>query len=884
MKKNQSKGLVYRKMDLHVHTPASKCFVGKVTSTKIVKKAIKEGLRAIAITDHNTGDGIDKIKSAAKGKLVIFPGVEISATGGKDGPVHIVGIFEPSKGTKDIENLLGQLGIKASHYGKEDAVTSQAPDKVIDVITEHGGLAVLAHANSSHGVLNDMSGQPRINAVRNPNLHAAEATDFENDKKAKKKKRVVDWLNGKDSQYKRKLAVYQASDNLNDDGKHSLEGIGSRYTYFKMDEISREGLRQCFDDFEVKIKQMHEYKMQKYPKIKDIKIYEGFLKGQELSFHKGLNCLIGGKGVGKSLVVEFLRFALDQASEDSDIKKDHEGKLKKRLSNLGSVSVDIELENCEVYRVTRTFNGDDNPIVCVNLNTRESYEGEISTLFPILSYSQTEVIKIAEDEDAQLRLVDGFIDSSTFKRKIDELNEKLDDLDKKLSNSLKAKSEFESCKKYLDTVKEQLKNINKSLKNKLFDEFRKLENKKTLLQGFTDFQKDLIKNLQEAKSALLDLEMPDVPKELEKDIQVKKMISLAGNSQKNLKDSFKKMEFTLNRSKEKGEDAFDKWIPKFKEKKEKYEDALREMGGDKRKLEGERKELENKRDTSRKKLDKFSKEIKQYSEILKERNKLLDELEKVHMEFYDTRMKKFDELTEKSDGKLRLELVQSANWNAFYDELNGLKKGSKIRDVDIRKYVSKIMPRKFVDLVLEKDHKKLASIADVTEKNAKRIIDVLNLKDSFEDVLALQHRYYPEDLPSINFCKEDSEYYKLNELSVGQKCSALIIIALTEGRIPIIIDQPEDSLDISSVYSDVTLKLRSQKEKRQFILTTHNSSVAVASDSDKFVIIKSTANSGEIVCVGALDNVPVKDEVIEHLEGGNDPYKLRNKKYNIKEA
>ncbi len=109
-KENKIPGLVYRKIDLHIHTPVSKCFDNKsVTPEDIINKALSKGLDAIAITDHNTGECVDNIKEASKNKLVVFPGVEISATGGKDGTVHIIGIFEQSKTTKDIENLLGDL-------------------------------------------------------------------------------------------------------------------------------------------------------------------------------------------------------------------------------------------------------------------------------------------------------------------------------------------------------------------------------------------------------------------------------------------------------------------------------------------------------------------------------------------------------------------------------------------------------------------------------------------------------------------------------------------------------------------------------------------------------------------------------------------------------
>ena len=80
---------------------------------------------------------------------------------------------------------------------------------VIDKINERGGLPVLAHANSSHGVMKDMKGNPRTDIIQNPKLIAVEATDFDNVSKKEKGKRVIDLLDGNDDHYKRKLAVYQ---------------------------------------------------------------------------------------------------------------------------------------------------------------------------------------------------------------------------------------------------------------------------------------------------------------------------------------------------------------------------------------------------------------------------------------------------------------------------------------------------------------------------------------------------------------------------------------------------------------------------------------------------------------------------------------------------
>lgn len=65
------------------------------------------------------------------------------------------------------------------------------------------------------------------------------------------------------------------------------------------------------------------------------------------------------------------------------------------------------------------------------------------------------------------------------------------------------------------------------------------------------------------------------------------------------------------------------------------------------------------------------------------------------------------------------------------------------------------------------------------------------------------------------------------------------------------------------------------------IFTTHNSSVAVASDTDKFMIMIASATKGEVAFSGAIDNEDVRKEVIKYLEGGLTTYKLKYLKYDI---
>jgi hypothetical protein len=317
-------GLRFAKIDLHLHTPASKCFEDKsVTADQIIETATKAGLTGIAVTDHNTGAWVDTIKNAAAGKLVVFPGVEITCAGGKDG-IHVIALFDPSRGRADVEGLLSALDLQAADYGRDETVVQKDISTIFEKIHQRGGLAVLAHANSSKGVLREMSGQQRIKVIQNALLSAVESTDFQNTEAQAKHKRAVDLLDGTDASFKRKLAVYQASDNPGaTSGQHALAGIGSRCAYFKMDRIDLNGLRQCFADPDVRIRQDFEFATTRYPRIKAVRVRGGYFDGAEAQFHEGLNSILGAKGAGKSLLVEFLRFALNQPPVNEEILADH---------------------------------------------------------------------------------------------------------------------------------------------------------------------------------------------------------------------------------------------------------------------------------------------------------------------------------------------------------------------------------------------------------------------------------------------------------------------------------------------------------------------------------------------------------------------------------
>ena len=108
----------------------------------------------------------------------------------------------------------------------------------------------------------------------------------------------------------------------------------------------------------------------------------------ETIFHQGLNSVLGAKGVGKSLLIEFMRFALDQESTHSEISKDHEEKLRGQLGQYGHVEINICDETGKEFQIIRTYNPtEDNPLQCRDLSTNEVIDVNIAQIFPVLFLS-----------------------------------------------------------------------------------------------------------------------------------------------------------------------------------------------------------------------------------------------------------------------------------------------------------------------------------------------------------------------------------------------------------------------------------------------------------------------------------------------------------------
>ena len=94
-------------IDLHTHSNASD---GTCTPTEVVQRAARKGLRAMALTDHDTVSGVEEAMNAATAlslPIQVIPGTELSVAYKKQ-DIHIVGLFvdHRNKAFRDMTQLL----------------------------------------------------------------------------------------------------------------------------------------------------------------------------------------------------------------------------------------------------------------------------------------------------------------------------------------------------------------------------------------------------------------------------------------------------------------------------------------------------------------------------------------------------------------------------------------------------------------------------------------------------------------------------------------------------------------------------------------------------------------------------------------------------------
>lgn len=241
----------------------------------------------------------------------------------------------------------------------------------------------------------------------------------------------------------------------------------------------------------------------------------------------------------------------------------------------------------------------------------------------------------------------------------------------------------------------------------------------------------------------------------------------------------------------------------------------------------------------------------------------------------DDRIKALNKLM---GGIVRIKMLPENDDSAYLAELSAIAKGSWLRGPVLQQICEKSTPVKLVRSFLAGEVDGVYAATGVERKHIETLFEHVTEDGAIEDVLRMQALDLHDGL-SVEFRKHSNDgYVPIEWLAHGQKCTAILIIALADGTDPLIIDQPEDALHAPWIEEYLVAKLRDLRGSRQYIFATRSPGLVVSADAEMIITLTSDAKNGVVEATGSLERHDLNVLTLYHLEGGPVPFKRRTVK------
>lgn len=842
----------------------------------IIDRAVALRIEVLAITDHNHVGSVDAFRAEGVRKgIAIFPGFEVESSEG----VHVICIYPRETTVSQLSRYLGEFGIVDTDPSSK--ASSKSFSELLELVRERGGISIAAHVTQSKGLLHSLHGQACIRAWRDPNLMAVQIPgsidDLPQDKKAIITNRNPDYRRTPPRALDLAVAILNADDVT---GPDSLDEPTAT-SYIKMSEISIEGLRQSFLDPGSRIRLGKDQPAEaEHSEILAIAWQGGFLDNMAIRLNENLNVLVGGRGTGKSTIVESIRYALGIPPRAEEARRIHESIIKNVVKAGTKIAMLVRSRKPALveYVIERTVPNP--PIV-------RSAMGEVLPLAPrdifpaIEVYGQHEISEIANSAERRTSLLSRFIarDAEIERRKV-ELKRALDKSRGEIQTIQRENDQAVERLSLLPRIEETLKAYQSAgleqkleLQTLLLREERVFTLVPERLQLIGDAAAELSRELPldtafVAERALNGLPNRDLLSQVQPILDdLNGRVSAAADEIKN----------AITEARARIDDVRRLWTERKKSVEEEYQRVLREL--QKSKVNAEefmqlRRQIEELRPL-RERMDLLARSLR---EQMSRRRNLLAEWEDVLRTEFQQLERAAKKVTRQLRGRVRVTVVSSGNRKPLEDFLRDHVGGRVANAIEAFNAVPTLSLREIAeDCRAGKDT--LATKYRIPPAQADKICQVS------EDVKMLLEEL---ELPAttqiqLNVAAEGQpeEWKALDDLSTGQKATAILLLLLLESDAPLMVDQPEDDLDNRFISEGIVPKMREEKQRRQFIFATHNANIPVLGDAELILGLRAREDHGDIPPenVGSIDSHSVQKLVEETLEGGREAFEVRRLKY-----
>lgn len=923
------RGAHFYKVDFQVHTPRDKNWQGGDAVSEAERRAYaiefvvacrKRGLQAVGITDHHDLAFFKYIREAAHAetddqgrplpasqRLIVFPGMELTL----GIPCQALLIFDADLQPEFFTLATTALGIIPS----DSSAAKHADVKKLDIMSFEelyaalekleplrGHFTVFPHVkDGGHKTLLRQGFEKHYIAMPCVGGYVDGQLPKEPDGKG-----MRDITSGLDKNWGNKpLGLFQTSDNRH----RNFTSLGAHATWVKWVQPTAEALRQACLARRSRISQTEP--PLPATRITRIEVSNSkFLGPFNIELNPQYNALVGGRGTGKSSILEYLRWALcDQPlameeDEMPDFQQRRTSLIEKTLRALdANVQVAIVVNGTE-HVVRRHVDGR----LLLKIGTdefRAATEDEIRLLLPIQAYSQKQLSSVSIKGDELRRFVHLpiQIDLDALHTKVSDIatrmraaHEALREHRRLLKDSAITRTELQSIEQQLTALRQGLKGVTDADRiliaaqpgwveeQRIVDRWRK-----ELMQAATRLQ-DLRDQIARLPTAVGVAKVQD-PK------RISEMEGLLRELLNDLNERVGTAQSVLaadSPARQKFDGAATAWDTAAEENRKKYDEAKgRAAESDaaiKRIAELERRqgELLDAAATRDRRLSELGDPEKRYDELQQEWRTAHAE----RTQLLDAQCKKLSAL---SKGLLRASVNRGAGTAHVATALRELVKGTKMRGEKFDQLLQGVAAEAdplAAWLEVVRELRALSELDEVTsplppcprlgsaqiaDGDRRKMAEKLASK-GWVDFATLEL----EDIPRFEYEAREGEYIEFSDASAGQQATALMFVLLNQDGPPLIIDQPEDDLD-NHVIKDIVEQLWVAKSKRQLVFSSHNANLVVNGDAELVIACDYRAagdqSGGMIKIQGAIDVDEVRTEIATVMEGGREAFTLRKQKY-----
>ncbi len=853
--KDQNKGSSWHKWDLHMHTPythLNKAY--QCSEEKFIQKLCDSEIDCIGLTNYFKFDEEEfalKEKIEERGIKVFYNlEVRLDYQNNNDDCLDFHIIFSDEVSSDGIKKFLSNM--KANVCGIEKKLADLEKDdfnkavvnfdQLLECLEEESlnlmGKYLLGFLSRGHGNSRSSSNYEKIAKKSHFLIHSS-------DDQEKLKKDREFWL-----EYNKSLL--QSSD------AHKEDSIGKKYTWIKA-EKTFEGLKQIIYEPETRVSIDKEKPQDPLHKIDcvglcfdgEVKItnekgdtpfcYAGF--NETLFFSPNFTCVIGGRGSGKSTLLQLIVSAIKNKSFVKGLKHETIQKCIEIQPNTDIVdSVEYLAQNeveefaTNVSKFTEAiFNRIDSKL-SGNLKELENQITEnIKKFDEQIAYWQekTKLEEQLKNREKERKKSQNIIDTFTDEDYLDKRE--------KLQENHKALIDLKQSREGVLTFIEKLKRVVN------FESKENMEEKNSYDKVYNQLKQNICKKLEEIdtdiKNGRFDSDEENIEK-LESEHQT--LIQEIG-------DFFK----------EKG--VSDEDMGDIRTANDHLANIKMNINDLKRKIE----EITNKiKSFSWEGIDKDIENFEnQIEEKLKEINSAFEEISKNH--------KEVEPIT------IKYRLDEDIFEGVFEDFDKLVDKGFNIQkhQSKIKEYLKEIELKNTIDMQHARFIEELYSSID-NKKAAfyETMKDIFDREIHFQiyRLLILKHL---RNVEKYKIFEVRYDKRALNETSFGQKCTAVLVVLLSLGNNPIIIDEPEAHLDSTLIANYLVTLIKKQKQKRQIIFATHNANFVLNADAEQIIQLKNENN--KIVAQSFMIESDKHKEDLLKLEGGKKAFKDRERKYGI---